>query len=78
MPTNRRQRLRTTHDAENNLLAVTDHLGNRTTFEYDGNNNKIKETDAKLHSTSYSFNANNKLVSMTDALGNVRQGSDMG
>jgi YD repeat-containing protein len=57
------------YDAQNNLRAVVDAMGSRSTSDFDRVYNQVSATDANGHTTGYGFDALNRRISMTDALG---------
>jgi YD repeat-containing protein len=57
------------YDAQNNLRAVVDAAGGRSTSDFDRVYNQTAATDANGHTTRYGFDALNRRINMTDALG---------
>ena len=59
-----------TYDSLFRIVAITDALGQVTTFSYSGNDNKITEVrDPFGRSASFQYNADNQLVTITDMIG---------
>ena len=55
------------YDTNDNLIKITDDLGNEFEFEYDSLNRKILMDDPDLGRWNYSYDTNGNLVSQTDA-----------
>lgn len=55
-----------TYDANNNLLTVTDRLGNTTSYEYDSCDRCVKVTDALNRSTLFGYDACGRRTTVTD------------
>src|SRR6185369_4307833 len=59
LPELRRQILRFSYDAENQLTRRTDALGNVTQFAYDAPGNRARVTDANGNTTDFEYDHNN-------------------
>ncbi|MGN2272065.1 RHS repeat-associated core domain-containing protein [Priestia megaterium] len=61
--------IKTTYDNGDQIIRLTDGLGNNASMSYDSRGNKTSETDYKGNKTTYEYNANGKLVAQTNAAG---------
>lgn len=59
------------YDAQNNLRAVIDAAGNRSSSHYDQVYNPVTTTDGNGHITSYAYDAINRQIRITDATGAI-------
>ena len=57
------------YDLNNNLLNLTDLVGNETQWNYDALNRKTQEIDPLSNSGTYAYDALNRMTSATDKLG---------
>src|ERR1051325_7598459 len=62
LPELRRQILRFSYDAENQLVRRSDALGNVTLFAYDAPGNRARVTDANGNATDFEYDHNHRLV----------------
>ena len=60
-----------TYDANNNMLSMTDAVGNVTSYTYDAVGNRISTTDGNGHTTQYSYDLLNRLIQTTTPDGGV-------
>src|SRR6202047_4723207 len=59
-------------DAANNVVSVTDPVGNKTSMSYDSLNRLTQQTDPLNHSATFAYDAASRETSTTDRNGNVR------
>src|SRR5262249_17235647 len=57
------------YDANNNLLNLTDPVGNQTQWQYDALNRQVQETDPLFNVSTASYDAVDRLSSATDKNG---------
>ena len=60
-----------TYDGNNNLISMTDSLGNVTQYQYDGEDHLVKTIDANGKASTLAYDANGRVVANTDALGDT-------
>ncbi|WP_374759873.1 hypothetical protein [Iodobacter sp.] len=62
-----------TYDDKDQLISITDPLGNIWLREYDDKGNLLKEIDPKQYVTRYSYNAQGLPTAIKDAKGGTKK-----
>jgi len=62
-----------TYDPNDNLLSLTDPVGNETSFEYDKLDRKTSMTDPRMLTAYYAYDADSRMISETDRAGRDRE-----